>query len=81
MSNASIREIDYPTALPSDTLKVDNYKPAKMNFDHQLVVKKAKERISSNVNLQTIGNNLLALEKAGRSALPFRLAGFYCPYK
>lgn len=76
MSNTSIREIDYPTALPSDTLKVDNYKPAKMNFDYQLVVKKAKERISNNANLQTIGNNLLALEKLDAAPYPLDWQGF-----
>jgi carboxyl-terminal processing protease len=76
MSNTSIREIDYPTALPSDTLKVDNYKPAKMNFDYQLVVKKAQERIRGNIALQTIENSLQALAKLNAAPYPLDWQGF-----
>ncbi|WP_127125260.1 carboxy terminal-processing peptidase [Pseudoflavitalea rhizosphaerae] len=76
MSNNSIREIDYPTALPADTLKVENYTPGKWNFNYDLVVKQAKDRISNNPSLQSIGSQMQQLEKLQNEPWELSLQGF-----
>ncbi|WP_165434893.1 carboxy terminal-processing peptidase [Pseudobacter ginsenosidimutans] len=76
MSNNSIREIDYPTALPADTLKVENYTPGKRNFNYELVVKQARERISNNPALQLIAENMQQLEKLQAAPWELTIQGF-----
>ena len=76
MSNNNIREIDYPTALPADTLKVENYTQGKRNFNYDLVVKQAKDRISHNTALQSIGSKMQQLEKLQKEPWELTLQGF-----
>ena len=71
MSNTSIIEKDYPNALPADTMMVNNYQPYKRNFNYNLVVKNAQQRINKNNALQLIETNMKKLKQL--QSVPYAL--------
>ena len=76
MNPEKIREKDYPSALPWDTLAVNDYKKPSFNFNYPVVTGLAKQRVSSNAALLSLKELLSRIDNLRRLPVPLGIAEY-----
>lgn len=81
MSLESIREKDFSSALPYDTLAVPSFPKLPLTYDYQAVVQHAKNRIGNNASFVQVAANMKKIKSLNEEPTPLNIDAYRNKYR